>query len=148
MANIDTAKQWFKTGDYPTQAQFWQLFEWLRWKDEQLQITDIKDLPDILTDLITNAGGGGATAESFVLSSDGSRTILAGTVISGIVVDTPVAAVLIGRSAGQGDIAVAEAYEGKPAEIVTMVYAKETMELYFTGITQPTTIILLKQTIA
>lgn len=38
MANKDTAKTWFEKGDKPTQAQFAQVFEWLRWKDEALDI--------------------------------------------------------------------------------------------------------------
>jgi hypothetical protein len=38
MANKDTAKQWFEKGDKPTQAQFAQVFEWLRWKDEAVDI--------------------------------------------------------------------------------------------------------------
>lgn len=31
--HIDTVKPWFETGDYPTQAQFHQWMEWLRWTD-------------------------------------------------------------------------------------------------------------------
>jgi hypothetical protein len=41
MANKDTSKGWFETGDYPTQAQFAQVFEWLRWKDEQVGVGDL-----------------------------------------------------------------------------------------------------------
>ena len=44
MANKDTSKQWFETGDFPTQVQFAQVFEWLRWKDEALGIGDITGL--------------------------------------------------------------------------------------------------------
>lgn len=43
MAFKDDVKQWFETGDYPTQAQFWQKFEWLRWKDEKIAFEDLDD---------------------------------------------------------------------------------------------------------
>lgn len=48
MGNKDTSKQWFETGDYPTQAQFYQVFDWLRWKDEGITITDVAALQGIL----------------------------------------------------------------------------------------------------
>jgi hypothetical protein len=34
MTNRDTVKGYFETGDYPTQAQFWDLFDKLFFKDE------------------------------------------------------------------------------------------------------------------
>lgn len=37
----DDVKQWFETGDFPTQAQFYQKFEWLRWKDEKIAAGDL-----------------------------------------------------------------------------------------------------------
>lgn len=48
MANKDTSKQWFETGDYPTQSQFYQVFDWLRWKDEGITIADVAALQGIL----------------------------------------------------------------------------------------------------
>ncbi len=48
----EDAKQWFETGDYPTQAQFAQVFEWLRWKDEQQAISTITGLADILNSMV------------------------------------------------------------------------------------------------
>lgn len=48
MANVDTAKTWFETKDKPTQAQFAQLFEWLRFKDQPIGIEDIDGLATIL----------------------------------------------------------------------------------------------------
>lgn len=44
MANKDTIKQYFETGDKPTQAQFWQFFDWVRWGDESIQMADIAGL--------------------------------------------------------------------------------------------------------
>ena len=53
MPNKETAKLWFETGDYPTQTQFAQTFDWLLWKDEQLAISDITNLQNILNGLAT-----------------------------------------------------------------------------------------------
>jgi len=44
MANVDTAKTWFETGDKPTQAQFHQLLAWLRFKDQPITMDDIQGL--------------------------------------------------------------------------------------------------------
>lgn len=51
MVNKDTAKTWFETGDFPTQEQFYQTFDWLRWKDEGIDIADINNLQGILNSL-------------------------------------------------------------------------------------------------
>lgn len=55
MANKDTAKPWFKTKAYPTQSQFWQLFDWLRWKDDKLLISDVDGLQQALNNATSNA---------------------------------------------------------------------------------------------
>lgn len=51
MPFIDNAKPWFETGDFPTQAQFYQLFEWLRWKDEAILISEVFGLQQIINEL-------------------------------------------------------------------------------------------------
>lgn len=51
MAFIDTVKQWFVTGAYPTQAQFWQKFAYLRWKDEPIAIVEVTGLQSQLNSL-------------------------------------------------------------------------------------------------
>lgn len=51
MAYIDTVKQWFLTGKYPTQAQFWQKFAYLRWKDEAIAISEVTSLTTIINEL-------------------------------------------------------------------------------------------------
>lgn len=78
MANKDTSKSWFETGDYPTQAQFAQVFEWLRWKDEQVGVGDLSaeivvllnSVALVLPQLLIIAGG-----------ATGSYTIPAGYAI-------------------------------------------------------------------
>ena len=39
----DTVKPWFETGDFPTQSQFWTLFDYLRFKDEKIGLADLTD---------------------------------------------------------------------------------------------------------
>lgn len=55
MANKDTAKQWFETGDKPTQTQFWQVFDWLRWNDIAIAIDDISGLSAALASKVSKA---------------------------------------------------------------------------------------------
>lgn len=52
MANKDTAKQWFETGDFPTQTQFEQTLEWLRWKDEKIAFADLT--PELQAQITAN----------------------------------------------------------------------------------------------
>lgn len=37
----DTIKQYFETGDYPSQVQFYQMFDWLRWIDVLISESDL-----------------------------------------------------------------------------------------------------------
>lgn len=54
MANIDSVKPWFETGDFPTQAQFYQWMDWLRWKDETIAFSDLSPaLQDIINGMAT-----------------------------------------------------------------------------------------------
>lgn len=78
MANKDTVKEWFETGDLPTQAQFYQKFDWLRWQDEKIVFADLS--PELQAHI---------TAISGVLEFDGavhSWTFPAGTLIDRVVV--------------------------------------------------------------
>lgn len=73
MTNKDTAKTWFERGDKPTQAQFAQVFEWLRWKDEAIDApSDNNKLDKIVFDafeqgqLVSFPAGNG----SFILDAN------------------------------------------------------------------------------
>ncbi|GIZ10295.1 hypothetical protein [Flavobacterium sp. UMI-01] len=50
MAFKDTVKEWFKTGLKPTQAQFYSKFDFLRWRDEKIPISDIEEIEGILNE--------------------------------------------------------------------------------------------------
>ena len=83
MANKDTSKQWFETGDFPTQAQFAQVFEWLRWKDEQLAMADVVGLIAYLSSVIPpieisiNASGSYTIPAGYAIYKLYAKTILA-----------------------------------------------------------------------
>ncbi len=44
----DNAKAWFKKGMKPTEIQFSQVFNWLRWKDETILTSEVNQLDGIL----------------------------------------------------------------------------------------------------
>lgn len=48
MGFLTTAIGWFKKGYKPTEAQFSQVFNWLRWKDESIQSSEVQGLDGIL----------------------------------------------------------------------------------------------------
>ncbi len=47
--SIEQLKQWFETGDYPTQAQFWDWLDSFIHKDDQLTVENIQSLSTILS---------------------------------------------------------------------------------------------------
>ncbi|MDE3185292.1 MAG: hypothetical protein KGM16_17910 [Bacteroidota bacterium] len=109
MPNKDTSKGWFELGDYPTQAQFAQVFEWLRWKDETIGIGDVTGLQTIVNNLpsklqeigvfdIVSAGSFALEANKLVitilLKSDTDQTVQIGSTDGGneLAIDVPVTA--------------------------------------------------------
>lgn len=84
MAFKDTVKEWFKTGLKPTQAQFYSKFDFLRWKDEKIPITDIDDIENILAEkadaevLENHLTDAGAHADLFNAKEDKNQKGVAG----------------------------------------------------------------------
>ena len=79
MSFQDSTKPWFETGDYPTQEQFYQMFDWLRWKDEAIAIGDITNLTDILNQL-------SQPIETFITAGgDFNYTVAAGFLLEKII---------------------------------------------------------------
>lgn len=81
MAFKDNLKQWFTTGSYPTEAQFAQMFDWLRMQDQQLAIADITGLSDIINNLVAVV-----QKEKITVGNTGKiiHTIVAGYVLNSI----------------------------------------------------------------
>lgn len=149
MAYKDTVKPWFETGDYPTQVQFWQTFDWLRWKDELLQIPDVQGLQALVNSIITLATVKANYAQLLTLISDGNFGMDAGLIITGIIVDAPNDFVLnVGSDPGGTDIINAMPITGGTPEPVTLlIYAKAARTIYFSGINASTDFILLKNSL-
>ena len=48
MADINTVKNWFRTGLKPTQAQFWAFFESIWFKNDEIPVENIQGLQEII----------------------------------------------------------------------------------------------------
>jgi len=95
--SIEQLKQWFETGDYPTQAQFWDWLDSFIHKDDQLTVDNIQNLTTILSQkaeasallLITPVllpqnttqwvAPAGTLIEGIVFMTSGSKNIKVGT---------------------------------------------------------------------
>lgn len=149
MAFIDTVNQWFETGDYPTQAQFWQKHAWLRWKDELLEITDVEGLQVLINSIIKINDVKANYSQLLSLSTDGQFAMPSGLIITGIVVDCATDFNLsIGTTPGGNDIINALPITGGTQELITMgIYAKADKTIYISGITASTDFIILKNSL-
>lgn len=144
MATKDTSKQWFETDDFPTQAQFYQVFDWLRWKDEKIDITDVNGLQTILNGIATITAIKALFRMELTVDADFYTIINDGVVITGFVlISNSNTLIKCGLSAGADDLISAEVQAGVPVSISTIFYAAGTTEIYFSGITSQTKIIIL-----
>ena len=48
VVNINTIKNWFKTGMIPTQAQFWSVFDSFRHKDDKVPVAEVEGINELL----------------------------------------------------------------------------------------------------
>ena len=48
VVNINTIKNWFKTGMIPTQAQFWSVFDSYRHKDDKVPVAEVEGINELL----------------------------------------------------------------------------------------------------
>lgn len=145
MANKDTSKQWFETGDYPTQAQFYQVWDWLRWKDEAIAIGDITGLQSILNSIATITAMKALFRDTITLATDGEWTAPAGVVVVGMVVkSTGATTIKCGLSAGTDEVFNMDIAAGETVPIALIHYSAVSEQLYFSGINGSTDIIILK----
>lgn len=149
MSFIDNVKKWFKTGDYPTQAQFYQKFEWLRWKDEEIKMNEVEGLIDVLNTVISLDNIRGLFSDSFYLESDGTYLLPGGTIITGIVIDPAVTSeISIGSTQGGGEYMAAIPLQANTFNSISTIIPARTEQLvHFSGIISPTLIIILKNTV-
>lgn len=147
MANKDTSKQWFETGDYPTQVQFAQVFDWLRWKDEQLEVADVNGLAGLVNSVVTLAQVKALFLLTFSLDADGSYDLPAGTFMFALVA---IAAadfnISVGTAPGGNDIidGLTPRTPGTPEPVIIPIYAEAARTLHFSNIGQHFDFLILK----
>lgn len=145
MANIDSAKPWFVTGAYPTQSQFWQLFEWLRWKDEPLTISEITGLQTILNSFTSISVLKALLRDVVNTMTDITWTQPAGVVVTAMVLKSVVnTTVLAGTTPGGDELFEVALTANVPVAVSIAKYAEADSAIYFSGITGQTQIIICK----
>jgi hypothetical protein len=148
MANRDTAKQWFQTGDKPTQAQFHQLLDYLRFKDEEITVADIQDLLDVLgAKADTSALEGFEQGQRVMADADFSYDIPEGCMLEKIIVlpgsDTNFK---IGSDYAGDDICPEVLVtEDAGLPIVLHIYAKVARVIYLGGIPTGSAVVFFKR---
>lgn len=151
MGYIDDAKQWFKTRLKPTQNQFWQTFQWLRWKDEKLPMSDVTDLITTLNQKADIGVTGVNKPIGIALTGDGFIDIPEGLLIDFIII-TPTGDItpLFGTTpAGYDFFQASEPIVANTDYLLTVSKTiRATTRLYITGITSPTVILIYTRTLS
>lgn len=134
MANKDTAKQWFETGDKPTQAQFWQLFDWLRWTDVAITMDAITGLSAALLAKVNKSDYEG---NCIAYDADATFVIPGGYLLESVIPYygangyMNVSTVLMGDS---DEVEVPEVYIGWNRPVVLNIFAHDNINVYISGI--------------
>jgi hypothetical protein len=150
MAYRDTVKPWFETGDKPTQAQFYQLFDYLRFLDDAIAMNNIADLVTTLAakseKSVTDAFEQG---ERITFEADGYYDIPAGYLLETAVIipgsDTNIS---VGTTFAGNELIDTGAVTNAAGEaFVLNQFAKNTLRIYFTGLNAGSAITFLKRKI-
>ncbi len=152
MGFIDNAKQWFRTRLKPTQSQFWQTFDWLRWKDELLKIEEVDQLTTILQQKADIGSTGVNRPIAVVLNGNGSFQFPAGLMIDLIMI-TPTGGAItpaIGLTDGGSEIySTSDPIAANTDYLLTVGYAARVITtIYFSGITYPTVFLIYTRTLS
>lgn len=140
---IDQLKQWFETGDYPTQQQFWDWLDSFIHKDDELSIVNITGLSDQLQ---SKANSSQLASITPVVLAPGQTqwNAPAATVIEAIVFLTVgTKNISVGTTVGGSQIIEAADINTKAIFRPDYITAEET--IYFTGVGADTTIKILKR---
>ena len=145
----DIVKQWYITGAKPTQAQFWTLFDDIRFNDEALDVADIGGLTTILNATASQASVDAFTGgELIILNVNGTYNLPAGYLLEKMIIAPSVNMnIAIGKTLGGDEISIAQAITGGVGEVYEVnVFANAApVTIYFSGITASTTITILKR---
>lgn len=152
MAFKDDFKQFFETGDKPTQAQFASLFEKLRWKDENLEIENVNNLMQILLGKADDATLQQLIGEQELklYDADGPYTIAAGYLIEKVIIMPGVNAdISIGSSPDfPEDITPLTSMDSNRGEVVILnLFARAERIIHFFGLPAGSSIVFFKKKI-
>lgn len=152
MSFQNDAKQWFKTALKPSQAQFWAVFGWLRWKDEDIDIADVNGLDAALVlkgdKVVVDALVAAIQPEIKIYNVDSNYIIPIAFVLEKmVVIPTNDIDLTIGITPGGNEIISAMTMHGNTEEVVEVnipaIRAAKT--IYITGITSQTKFYMYKR---
>ena len=129
MALKDTVKQWFETGDYPTQSQFYALFDAIRWTDELITINQVIGLAQILNSIASQTVTYDTNGGDYVVS------VPMRTLIEKVVIVSPAdCAVTITENGAAEPIVDAEVLAAAPLVIALNYMQLANKALVFAGL--------------
>lgn len=150
MAYRDTVKPWFQTGDKPTQAQFYQLFDYLFFKDEGITMADVAGLVAALAGKASQAvfddfqKGELIETSADVIYAQGANTLIEKIII----IPGADAAITIGTTNGGEEIMVStniEVTDYGTYPFIIDAFSAVDRNLYINGIPANSKIIILKR---
>lgn len=151
MGFIDQAKQYFKTRLKPTQGQFWQTFDWLRWKDEPIPMNNVDQLIETLQGKADVGTSGAYKPIGVEFTGNGYFDIPAGLIFDMMMMtpgNTEVSP-MVGYSDGSGEI-----YNGDPIPanedypISVVKSCRTTTRVFVTNITAPIVFLIYTRTLS
>ncbi|OQP45903.1 hypothetical protein A4H97_32190 [Niastella yeongjuensis] len=149
--NINTLKSWFKRGFKPLQQQFYDWMDSYWHKDEQLPISSVSGLENILNTLPSQ---GAITAllavflpELINASADLVYTLKANSRLqSVIIIPSADVTIKIGTSAGGEDVMLETLIQANETFILDCaVYAMTDKPIYISGVSAPTQLLIYKR---
>lgn len=147
MANKDTAKQWFETGDKPTQAQFWQVFDWLRWADVAIGMDQITGLE---TALLAKVNKSDYEGNCIAYNADATYTIPAGYLLEKLIPYYGANGDMKASTVLMGDAEIVEVPElllGWNQPVVLNIFAPVNTNLFLSGVPVGSKIVFLTRKI-
>lgn len=142
--SIEQLKQWFETGDIPTQSQFWDWLDSFIHKDEQLTVGNVQNLSTILSQ---KADSSALQLVTPVLLPVNTTQWVApiGTLIEGIIfLTTGTKNIKVGTSPGGEEIVFLQEINSKAIFRPDFICDTETT-IYFSGVGSNTIIKILRR---
>lgn len=141
---VDQLKQWFETGDYPTQQQFWDWLDSFFHKTDTIPLNQVAGLVDALNGKQDNIGTGAVLLPAGQAYYDAP----AGIIIEKIwcQINTPTDGVYAGSAAGANDIYQTE--QADAAGNILLVGDRPmriAQRIYLTGIKADTITLIYKR---